>query len=137
MVAFAGGGLAIQVAMNARLKDASGSPALASVVSFCVGLLAVGLVLLHSGAPITELRRAPAWAFVGGLFGAIFVTLAATASTKVGPALTLSTAIAGQVIGAMLLEHFGAMGVEQHPLTVTRIVGAVVLFVGVLLVQSK
>mgnify|MGYP001568843096 CR=1 FL=1 len=42
--------------------------------------------------------------------------------------------VVGQLIGALLLDHFGAFGLRHIPITPVRIAGAALLLVGMRLV---
>jgi transporter family-2 protein len=43
--------------------------------------------------------------------------------------------VAGQLVCSLGLDHFGAMGVPQQPLTVGRAAGAAMIVAGMLLVK--
>lgn len=133
----AGAGLTLQAAVNTRLREAVGSPAL---ISFLVGAvplaLAVALGLLGRGR-LTGLAGNPWWMWVGGLFGAFYVTLSVVGVPRVGTAVVIACAVGGQLTAALALDSFGWLGVPRAPLNVWRIVGVLLVFAGVLLVQHK
>ena len=142
LVALSGAGLAVQAAMNGRLRVASGSPVLAAVISFAVGLTVLCLVLQVSSfgqiaAQFAQVLGAPWWAFVGGMVGCVFVMLAAIGVGRIGPAATLTAAITGQIVGSLVIEHFGWLGVERHPVGPLRLLGVLLLLSGVFIVQFQ
>jgi transporter family-2 protein len=55
----------------------------------------------------------------------------------IGPsaAAFIAAVVAGQLICSLLLDHFGLMNLPQQGLTVGRILGATMVFAGVLLVK--
>ena len=133
----AGVALSIQTSVNARLGTVLGSPVFASLLSFVVGTAALALVSLATGArprPGT-LGLVPWWAWTGGLLGAWFVYAAVQVTPRIGPALFLGLVVAGQMAGAIALEHFGALGLARHPATPLRMLGAALLVAGVVLVR--
>jgi hypothetical protein len=73
---------------------------------------------------------------VTGLFGLAFIFGAAALAPRIGVALFLSAAIAGQLIGALVLDHIGAFGVTQYAVNPTRLLGAGLLLAGVVLVRG-
>src|SRR4051794_33459794 len=79
-------GQPLQAAMNARLRESVGSPALTALLSFLVGGLAL-MILTFSGAlgrgMLSDLGRAPWWAWLGGLSGAFSVITALVALPRV------------------------------------------------------
>ena len=139
MVFFAGAMVAIQAPTNAYLARAGGSPVLAALISFAVGTMALFVVWLASGnRPGTSaFAGLPAYAWFGGLYGAIYVAVAAFAAPKIGLAALITIGIAGQIAMALLLDHVGALGLPREPVNFGRIAGAVLVVAGVVLVRRS
>jgi transporter family-2 protein len=139
MVFFAGAMVAIQAPTNAYLARAGGSPVLAALISFAVGTMAIFVVWLASGsrpgAPAFSALPADAW--FGGLYGAIYVAVAAFAAPKIGLAALITIGIAGQIAMALLLDHVGALGLPREPINFGRIAGAILVVAGVVLVRRS
>ena len=135
-VLLAGVGLAVQAPTNAALAKASGSVLLAALVSFIAGsvVLALTWAAIDRTAP-TALRGAPAWAWAGGLYGACFVAAMAYAAPRLGLATTLTIAIASQLATALLLDHFGLLGLKEAPISLGKVAGVVLVLAGVVLVR--
>lgn len=132
-----GGGVAVQAGINAQLRDYVGHAAFAALANFSVGTLALIAFLLVFREPwpgMAMLRAAPAWAWTGGLLGAFYVASAALIAPKLGAATMFALIIAGQVAMSLLLDHFGWVGFQQHPINLWRIAGALLLVAGVVLV---
>ena len=71
-----GAGLTFQVGMNSTVRLALGSPVIATIVNFGVGLAALAAARRRpSGARIVpgSVATVPAWAWFGGLLGAAYV----------------------------------------------------------------
>ena len=140
LLVLGGIGLTLQQAVNSRLRMAVGSPVLGALVSFLVGAAALSL-LAAIGAfgrgRLTDLGPLPWWAWIGGLFGAFYVTLAIVGVPKVGAAVVVACAVFGQLTAALAMDSFGWLDVPKVPVTPWRIVGALLLFTGVLLMQYK
>ncbi|HEU4565807.1 MAG TPA: DMT family transporter [Gemmatimonadaceae bacterium] len=139
--AAAGAGLALQATINARLRDYIAEPMLAALASFGVGTIALALlsvVVLATGGARPEMSRlagAPLWVWLGGLLGAYYIFTTVTVTPRIGPALFLGLVVAGQLGVAVALEHFGAMGLERHPVSAGRVAGAALLVLGVILIR--
>lgn len=135
-----GAGLALQAAMNAKMGAALASPVGGALVNFIVGLVLL-MAFLASGLfgrlRLTGLGEAPWWAYFGGAIGAAFVTISVVALPRVGAAVTFAAVIAGQLIGALILDSLGWLEVTQVPLNPWRLLGAVLLLAGVVLIQQK
>jgi transporter family-2 protein len=132
-----GAALAIQVGTNSTLRAWLGNPILAALVSFSIGTLALlGYVAcLPPARPSTAaLREAPWWIWMGGLLGAVYVASAAAFAPRLGSAGWLGLIVTGQVVTALVLDHWGLVGFPIHPINVWRIVGSILMVVGVTLV---
>lgn len=136
-VVLAGGATALQAPTNARLATAVASPVNAAFVSFAVGTAALGILaaILHARPDIAASKALPWYAWVGGLYGAIFVVAAAWAVPRLGVATTITLMVAGQLMISLVLDHFGALGVPQAPISLTRLAGVALVIGGVLLVR--
>jgi transporter family-2 protein len=139
LVFIAGGMVALQAPTNAILAKAGGSPILAALISFTVGTVALLMVWVATpNRPgSSAFAGLPWYAWIGGLYGAMFVAVAAYAAPKIGIASLITIGIAGQIAMALLLDHVGAMGLTRDPITVGRVAGAVLVIAGVVLVRRS
>ena len=137
LVFIAGAMVAIQAPTNAMLAKAGGSPILAALISFMVGTVALFVVWIGTGnRPGTSAFAGLPWyAWIGGLYGAVFVAVAAYAAPKIGVAALITIGIAGQIAMALWLDHVGAMGLAREPINVSRVLGALLVVAGVVLVR--
>jgi transporter family-2 protein len=133
----AGLGLALQVGMNAQLRKVLGSAYTAALISFLVGTTAlVTLMLLtRTAMPSRESFAAvPLWAWFGGLFGAFYVAISTVVAAELGATSLLALALAGQLLMALVVDHFGWLGLPENPITVGRLFGVSLLAAGVWLI---
>jgi transporter family-2 protein len=140
MVALGGAGLAMQMAWNARLRTATNSPVLTTIISVVVTLVSLVLVWA-SGATnrgtIPDLQSLPKWAWFGGVFAAYYLVAALIGIPKLGVAAVFSLVIAGQMVGALALDSTGAFGMAQISLSPARVLGTILLLAGVILMQKR
>jgi transporter family-2 protein len=138
-VVFGGAATALQAPTNAKMMTAVGSPVNAAFVSFAVGTAALGIlaVILQTRPDMAASRALPWYAWVGGLYGAIFVVAAAWGVPKLGVATTITLMVAGQLLLSLVLDHFGVMDVPKQPMNLGRIAGVALVLVGVLLVRRS
>ncbi|MNY63663.1 hypothetical protein D3C86_2006570 [compost metagenome] len=47
----------------------------------------------------------------------------------------MALALAGQVVGSLLLDHFGWFGLVERPVSLSKVFGVVLLVAGVVLIQ--
>jgi bacterial/archaeal transporter family-2 protein len=136
-VVLGGAATALQAPTNAKMMTAVGSPVNAAFVSFAVGTVALGLMalFLQVKPDLTASRALPMYAWIGGLYGAVFVVTAAWGVPRLGVATTIILMVAGQLLLSILLDHFGAMGMPKQPISPGRIAGVGLVIAGVLLVR--
>jgi transporter family-2 protein len=68
---------------------------------------------------------------VAGAMGACLVFAIAWMIPNVGARFMFITLIAGQVLGGMILSHFGWLGSPVERITPMNVLGAVIMLVGV------
>ena len=94
------------------------------------------LVAASSGRLLApELKAVPWYAWLGGLYGAFFVAIAAFGAPKIGVGPLLTAAIGGQLIGAVLLDHFGLLGLARQPMSLEKLGGVLLVLIGAWLVR--
>ncbi|MFN8584367.1 MAG: DMT family transporter [Dehalococcoidia bacterium] len=157
-----GGGAAVQTAMLSSIGRQRG-PAEAGWQSILATVVGVALILavrsLRGDAPAlpAPLDRAPVqlavaavaatglvftvrglepYYLIVGFFGLAFIVGAAALTPKLGIALFLSATIAGQLVGALVLDQIGAFGNPVHSLNLARAAGVGALLAGVVLVRG-
>lgn len=136
-VILAGGATALQAPTNAKLMTAVGSPVNAAFVSFAVGTAALGLLaaVLQAKPDWAAARGLPWYAWIGGLYGSIFVVAATWGVPRLGVALTITLMVAGQLLVSLILDHFGAFGTPVQPVNLGRMAGVALVIAGVLMVR--
>jgi transporter family-2 protein len=70
---------------------------------------------------------------VAGALGASLVFAIAWLLPQVGAGPVMITLLAGQVMGGLLLSHYGWLGSPVQPITLTKVAGVLVMIVGVAL----
>ena len=129
----------IQAPINSRLGKSVGSVQAASV-SFMVGtaVLLLAVAFVNGGfGNLTHIGRAPWWALLGGLCGAVFVTIAIITVRTLGASGLAAAVIASQLAVSVAIDRFGLLGIAKQPIGTHRIVGLALLAIGVVLVVRK
>lgn len=129
--------VALQAPTNAMLSRGVGSPVNAALISFAVGLLAliVAAIALGVRPNPAEMRALPWYAWTGGLYGAVFVAIAAFAAPRIGVTQLLILSIGGQLVMALLLDRFGAFGLPRTDVSPVRLLGVALVVAGAFLVR--
>jgi transporter family-2 protein len=121
--------------MNGKVGSALGNPRVGNAVFWCIGAVTavlIGLTGWRSGV-LGGFKGVPPILLTAGALGACLVFAIAWLLPQVGARAMFITLIAGQVIGGMILSHFGWLGSPVQRITVTNVVGAVVMICGVVL----
>ena len=129
----------MQAPINSRLGKTIGTVQ-AATFSFLVGTVALlAISSLWSGGlgTLGNVGKVPWWALVGGLLGAVYVTVALVAVRTLGASGLTAVVIAGQLIISVVIDRLGLLGVAKQHIGAGRILGLVLLVAGVLLVVRK
>ena len=141
----AGVGVAMQSRVNGELGLALDNGALAAVVSFGSGLilLLLALAVWRPGrVGLSEVRRAlrqktlPWWSILGGLAGGFFVLSQGLVGGIIGVALFSVAIVTGQTLGSVVIDSKGLFGATKMPLTPPRIIGSLIVLLGVIVAAS-
>ena len=89
------------------------------------------------GALFLAARGLPPYLAATGLLPIPYLLAAASIAPRIGLGLYLAAVIAGQLIGAVSLEHFGAFSTAPRAIDALRIAGILSLLVGVALIRGR
>ncbi|MCK8490625.1 MULTISPECIES: DMT family transporter [Spirosoma] len=129
--------ITVQAGVNANLRQAMANPILAAAISFGSGFIVLVLLLLASGSSVPSLdtvKQVSWWKWMGGAMGALYMITVIVSVPKIGTANLVSLSVAGQLLAAVVLDHYGLMGFALHPANGWRLAGLVLIMAGVLLV---
>lgn len=130
-----------QTAINSQLRRFVVSPFLASTISFFVGLVFLTILLLVSGLPIgipLELfLTQPVYIWLGGICGAIALTVNILLFPKLGSVQTTIMPILGMTLMSMVIDNYGWFNSMQHSFGLNRGIGVLLLLIGVFLAVAQ
>lgn len=127
--------LALHLAMNSEVGKALGNPRIANAVFWCIGALAAVFTGLTGWRPgvLGGLRTVNPLLLTAGVLGACLVFAIIWLIPQVGARGVFINLLAGQVLGGMVLSHFGWLGSPVQRISAIHVVGAVVMMGGVIL----
>lgn len=138
LASLAGGAiLPVQVAINTLLRRSVGEPMQVTFISYLAGTLASLVICGVARYPMptmAALGQTSWWMWIGGCLGTLYVWSTIFTTPRIGAGLALGLAIAGQMIAALFLDHFGAIGLTRYPASPMRIAGVMLVILGVSLV---
>jgi bacterial/archaeal transporter family-2 protein len=139
MALVSGAILPVQATINFRMSKQVGGPIVSAFVSFAVGT--IGLLIYLVASKQFNFREiiaqpSPWWIWIGGLLGAVYVSSVVVLVPKLGVALAFSLIIAGQMIMAIIFDHFGWLGLAIKEISPGKIIGVLLLVAGVVLIRK-
>ncbi len=139
LTAFTGGLVALQAPVNSLLGRSIGTWQ-AAFVSFAIGTVALACIAaLATGGlgQIAQVRGVPWYYLTGGLLGAAYVTSILVTVRTLGAGGIVAATVAAQLAVSVVVDHFGLVGVAKQPITLTKVVGVVLLGLGTYLVVRE
>jgi bacterial/archaeal transporter family-2 protein len=141
LAALAGSLIPVQAAVNTKMRFFAGQPLYSTLVNFGVGTVFLGLLLAgipqtNDGGSWRRTLEAPWWAWTGGVLGVFFVTVSVLVVPKTGTAAFSIAMVAGQMFGALILDHYGVLGIDARAITPSRLMAVVLLVVALWLMQK-
>ena len=127
--------LAVHLAMNGKVGSVLQNARVGNALFWCIGALgavAIGLSGWQNGA-LEPLKQVHPALLTAGILGACLVFAIAWLIPKVGAGNVMITLLAGQVIGGLIMSHYGWLGSPMQPITLAKVVGVLVMIVGVVL----
>lgn len=138
LAAAAGASFVTQASVNTQLRAALGSACWASFVSYLGGTLVMLTViaLIHEPVPSAADAAKSSWLYwTGGFFGAVYVVITIMLLPRLGAAALLALFVTGQMLASLAFDHFGLFGLARQPADPLRLLGALLLVAGVVLIR--
>jgi len=139
LTATVGGAVALQAPINSHLGRSVGTFQ-AAFLSFAIGTVALLVIAALAKGGLGTIRHAtePPWYYLtGGLLGVAYVSTVLVTVRTLGAGGVTAATIAGQLTLAVVIDQLGILGVAQRSITVSRVVGIVLLAAGVFLVVKR
>jgi bacterial/archaeal transporter family-2 protein len=128
----------LQAGVNGALAARVGTPITAAFISFALGTVLLGGVVAVGKLPVSSaaIQAAPWWVWIGGLLGAVYISLLAASAPRIGAGMTAALVMAGQVSLGAMLDQFGLVGFSPHPMSLLRGAGLLLIVAGVLALKA-
>ena len=140
MALLVGAIIPIQAATNSAFSKAIQNPIATALMVFMVGFCTTSLYLLVSKTALpswSALRNVPVYGYLGGIILTIYIIAITFLAPKLGVAVAIGLIITGQVISALLIDHFGFFDVPIKPIDLKRLFGVLCMVLGIYLVMKK
>ncbi|MEU9884070.1 DMT family transporter [Sphaerisporangium sp. NPDC051011] len=125
--------LAVQASVNLQLNKAVGTPYGASTLQLSVAtaLLAVLAVAVGTITAVDLVPDVPFWHLLGGLASPLYITSGILLFPRLGALAAVGLFVTGQMFASLGLDLLGLIGIEQKPISVGIVVGAIAVLVGI------
>ena len=121
--------------MNGKVGSELNNARVGNALFWCigaVGAMAIGLTGWQTGA-LGPLKQVHPVLLTAGVLGACLVFAIAWLIPQVGAGPVMITLLAGQILGGLLMSHFGWLGSPVQPVTMTKLAGVVLMIGGVVM----
>jgi len=135
IMALVGGFIALQAPINAGLGKSTGSFA-AATVSFAVGTVLLAAIVFASckAGGLPNAAHVQWYYLLGGALGAAYVFSALVLVSEIGAGAVAAATVTGQLTTSVVLDRIGFLGLDQEPISASRVLGVVMLLAGTYLV---
>ena len=124
--------MSIYLPMNSSVAKYLGSAVTANVTFFFLALLTSILILLLSGhfTAVNQLKNVPVFLYLTGVISAFVVLGTTYLIPHIGARKFFILLITGQILMAIVVSHFGILESPKDPITLKKIIGAVLVLAG-------
>ena len=91
----------------------------------------------HLHSPFQAALLSPWFLWIGGCLGVYAISMSIYTAPKLGFLTFSGLVIFGQLVISMLLDHFGWLGTDKTPINWQRLVGSIVIFIGVIFTLQR
>ena len=128
----------LQTAANSRMRQLVSSAPLSTLISFAVSTIVLIIVALITSSPLIPSQQAfhdaPWWSWFIGVIPLITITIAIHLFKEIGQLQAMVIPIFSQLLFSLCIDHFGWFGAKVMPMNWQRMIGALLLIVGVTMV---
>ena len=131
--------LTVHLAMNGAVGASLNNPRVGNAFFWCVGALTALMIGLSGWQPgaLSGLRQVNPILLTAGGLGACLVFGIAWLMPQLGASSVMLGLLAGQIIGGMVISHFGWLGSPVQPVSLLNALGAAVMLGGVLMATRQ
>ena len=124
--------ISIMVSFNSGLEGYVGST-YSVVIIHVIGLIAILIVAAIKKEKVVIKEAIPFYLFLGGIFGVMLTLVNVITIGSIGVALTTALAVFGQLVFSSLVDHFGLFGLTKYEFNPKKLVGLLIVFVGLVI----
>jgi bacterial/archaeal transporter family-2 protein len=125
----------VYLPMNGVVARYVGSALLANIPFYLLGAITTLFLFSFTGnfSAVARFREVPSYLYLSGFISAFLVFGSTFLIPKLGAGRFFVLFVAGQIVMALTVSHFGLLDSPQDPITVKKAFGAILLLIGVTL----
>jgi transporter family-2 protein len=130
----------IQASTNAAFSKHIGTPIITGLMVFVIGLIGMILFILISRSSFPsfqQLSSSPFYSYLGGIIVATYVVMITILVPRLGVGTAIALIVTGQIICAVVIDHFGFFNIQIRSINPIRISGVLLMIAGIYLVMKK
>ncbi len=131
MAALDGVLIGLMVVLNGLLASKTGNTQ-SLVIIHGVGLLGSIVLLIGSRTRLISIQGLPYYLFTAGALGIFTVLFNNSSFLMLGATLTLCLNLLGQLFASMIIDHFGLLGQQINRVNFLKLLGAVIMILGII-----
>jgi transporter family-2 protein len=132
LIGLAGGiAVGLQSPLASMMSQRLGTLESIFIVHFGGALIALIPLIIYGGGKLSQWRTVPWYALLAGAFGLVVIGAISYMIPRIGVAGSIITVVAGQILVGTILDYFGWLGAAERSLDATRLLGLVVVMLGV------
>lgn len=128
---FVGALIAVMILLNGTLANSIGNYT-ASVVIHSIGLLGILGILMVKGSKLRLSKEVPKYAYTAGIIGVMPIIFNNIGFNVLGVSITLALGMFGQSITSIIVDHYGLFGMPVVPFNSRKIVGLIIILIGMI-----
>tara|TARA_R110002050_G_scaffold67407_2_gene145887 strand:+ start:18468 stop:18917 length:450 start_codon:yes stop_codon:yes gene_type:complete len=139
MAIVAGAVLPFQAVLNIQLGKSVQQPVFAAFASFVLGSIGLFIYLViikFDFSTMMQAKEASPVVWLAGILGAFYVAAVIVLAPKLGTALTFGLVVAGQMTISLILDHHGLLGLPIKHINWQRVMGIILLLLGVVIIRK-
>lgn len=131
--------LAVHLAMNGKVGAAINNARVGNAVFWCIGALTAAVIGLTGwrGGALEPIKDVHPVLLTAGALGASLVFAIAWLIPQVGAGPLMITLLAGQILGGLLMSHYGWLGSPVDKISTAKLAGVALMIAGVAIATFK
>lgn len=104
-----------------------------SIIVHLVGLIGIILVLICTKSKLKFDRSISLFLYSAGVIGVFTVLFTNIGFMSVGASLTIALSLLGQTISAIIIDHYGLLGVNVIKFNKKKLIGLSIITIGIII----